>query len=159
MQKVKIYTDGSCLGNPGPGGYAICIVKDNFVTDEDCFSVGEDQTTNNRMELKALILAFSKIAELGITNVEIISDSNYAVDGFNKYLDGWIRNHWINASKQPVSNSDLWQKLAEIKKAIPNIDVLWTKSHNKNSYNDIVDKLARNEARKIQKLYAVTINV
>ncbi len=140
---IEIYTDGACLGNPGPGGWgAILMYKDH--KKEICGS--ESGTTNNRMELKAVIEALRNLKKSSI--VKIYTDSKYVIDGITGWINGWKKNQWRNANRKPVKNSDLWQELDnEVKKH--KIEWIWVKGHNGNFYNELVDNLARKEAESI----------
>ena len=106
-ETVKIFTDGACIGNPGPGGFA-AILRYRGVERE--ISDGEAQTTNNRMELMAVIMGLESLKRP--CRVEIFSDSRYVIDGMTKWMVGWQAKNWKNASKEPVKNQDLWQRLA-----------------------------------------------
>ena len=104
--KYKIYTDGACSGNPGPGGWGVLLIVDG---EEMTLFGGEKNTTNNRMELKAAIKAleyFEKKVSLSIT-----TDSNYVKDGVTKWLINWKNNNWVTSTRKPVKNKDLWEKL------------------------------------------------
>ena len=136
MKEIKIYTDGSCLGNPGPGGYgAILIYKNNEKEIYDGFF----NTTNNRMELMAPIMALSKLKEP--CNVKIITDSKYVKNGITSWIFNWKKNNWKTASKKDVKNKDLWQKL-DIALDKHNVTWEWVKAHNGDKYNERADKLA-----------------
>ena len=149
-KKVVIYTDGACGGNPGPGGYGIiflCETSKNGVISnfKKTLSGGEKQTTNNRMELSAVIVALSHLKTT--CNVELFTDSKYVMDGATKWLEGWQKNNWKNSSKQPVANQELWQKLIPLLQ-IHNVNWHWVKGHNTDALNNEVDAIARNEIKK-----------
>ena len=148
-KKVIIYTDGACSGNPGPGGYGIiflCETNKNGVisTFKKTLSGGEKQTTNNRMELSAVIVALSSLKTA--CNVELFTDSKYVMEGATKWLEGWQKNNWKNSSKQPVANQDLWQKLIPLLQT-QNITWHWVKGHDTEELNNEVDAIARNEIK------------
>lgn len=139
MEKVIIYTDGACSGNPGPGGWgSILMYKGN----KKEISGGLKNTTNNVMELTAVLEALKQLKFP--CEVEIYSDSAYVVNAFNqKWIYGWIKNDWKNSSKEPVKNKELWQELYELTK-IHNITFIKVKGHADNEYNNRCDELARN---------------
>ena len=144
MSEIKIYTDGSCLGNPGAGGYAAIIINDKNNRVE--IVGGEHETTNNRMELMAAIEALKKVSADDF--IELFTDSSYLKNAFTQgWLANWKRNGWQTANKTPVLNMDLWKKLDAL---ILNCSVKfnWVKGHAGNSLNERCDKLARAEATK-----------
>ncbi len=145
MSKITIYTDGACSGNPGPGGWAALIIYENK---EVSISGGEENTTNNRMELLATIRAIEKID--GDESLEIYTDSKYVRDGITLWIHKWKQNGWRTADKKPVKNIDLWQHLDKI---ILNksIQWQWVKGHSGDKYNDIVDQLAVDACNKMKK--------
>lgn len=151
---LRIFTDGACSGNPGPGGWAI-IVNEN----EECkvLSGGEIETTNNRMELTAAINAIEYVLENDLlvdkyTEVEIISDSAYVVNAINKaWLHAWKMSGWKTAGKSDVANKDLWQKMYDkYSKCSSKVKFVKVKGHNGNSFNEMADKEARKACKKIQ---------
>ncbi|MGB4606709.1 MAG: ribonuclease HI [Limnochordia bacterium] len=136
--QVEIYTDGACSGNPGPGGWAAILI---FGEHEKEISGFEPMTTNQRMELTAAIRALESLKRP--CRVRLYSDSAYLVNAFNLgWLDNWRRNGWLNARKQPVSNGDLWQRLAELA-VIHQIQWIKVQGHSDNKYNNRCDALAR----------------
>jgi ribonuclease HI len=141
IDKIIIFTDGSCLGNPGKGGWgAILTYKDNV---KEIWG-GEQKTTNNRQELTAVIKALECIKKP--FNIEINSDSRYVIDGVTKFLSNWIKNNWKTANKKSdVKNIDLWQKLV-IAIQIHTIEWNWVKGHAGNIGNEKADKLANKGA-------------
>ena len=139
---IKIYTDGACSGNPGPGGWGVVFISDKGI---DKLSGSEKQTTNNRMELSAVIVALSHLKTT--CNVELFTDSKYVMDGATKWLEGWVKNNWKNSSKQQVANQELWQKLIPLLQA-HNVNWHWVKGHNTDALNNEVDAIARNEIKK-----------
>lgn len=147
MTKVTIYTDGAARGNPdGPGGYgAVLLYTDaqgkQFQKE---FSAGYRQTTNNRMELLAAIVALEALKKP--CDVTLFSDSKYVVDAFNQHwIDGWIKKGWKTAGKSPVKNVDLWTRLLAAK-APHNVTFQWVKGHDGNPMNERCDTLATTAA-------------
>jgi ribonuclease HI len=139
-KKIQAITDGSCLGNPGPGGWA-CILR--FGTHVKEMSGGEAHTTNNRMELTAAIRALEALVEP--CEVEIVTDSQYVKNGVESWMAKWKRNGWMTAAKKPVLNQDLWEELdAEI--ARHQTRWTWTKGHANHADNNRCDELARQAA-------------
>ena len=138
--KLEIYTDGACLGNPGPGGWAALIIDNN---QEKILSGNNEMTTNNRMELLAVIKALETINHhLEIT---IYTDSKYVINGITSWIKNWKTNDWKSSSKTPVKNIDLW-KILDVNSQKQNIKWVWVKGHSGNTYNDKVDEIARNQA-------------
>ena len=139
MEKVVIYTDGACSGNPGPGGWGtILMYKEN----KKEISGGKKDTTNNIMELTAVIEGL-KLLKFPC-KVKLYSDSAYVVNGFNqKWIYGWIKNGWKNSSKEPVKNKELWQELYDLTK-VHEVEFIKVKGHADNEYNNRCDELARN---------------
>ncbi len=138
MKKVTIYTDGACSFNPGPGGWAAVLI---YKGKEKQISGFEPDTTNNRMELKAVIEALAALNEP--CDVTIHTDSSYIHDAFEKgWIDNWQQNGWKTASKKPVENQELWQQIIDTSKAHK---VSWrkVKGHADDKYNNLCDKLAR----------------
>ncbi|MFA9200388.1 MAG: ribonuclease HI [Cypionkella sp.] len=143
MKKVDIFTDGACRGNPGPGGWAALLRMGRH---EKELSGGEPATTNNRMELTAAIKALEALIEP--CAIQLHSDSKYVLDGITKWVHGWQKNGWKNASKQPVRNADLWHEL--IAAARPHrVEWVWVKGHDGHPENERVDALACAEADRI----------
>ncbi len=140
MKQVSIFTDGACKGNPGPGGWGVLL---RMGAHEKELSGGEADTTNNRMEMTAVIRGLSALIEP--CRVELYSDSKYVLDGITKWVEGWKRNGWVTASKKPVRNADLWHDLIEVA-ARHEIDWHWVKGHSGHPENDRVDELATAEA-------------
>ena len=138
-----IYTDGACLGNPGTGGWAAIIIEPNGERE----IVGcEKSTTNNRMELKAVIEALKEI-EVN-SKISLFSDSKYVIDGITKWIKNWKMNDWKTTNKKEIKNLDLWMDLDKLTSKFQ-ITWNWVKGHSTNEYNNRVDRLARNEAEKI----------
>lgn len=137
LTNVTIYTDGACSGNPGPGGWG-CILIAGKVEKE--LSGGADLTTNNRMELMAVIKGLSALTRP--CKVTLYSDSAYVVNAFAQHwLDNWIRNGWVNSAKAEVANKDLWQELLKLNE-IHQIEFVKVKGHADNEYNNRCDALA-----------------
>ncbi len=139
MEEVTIYTDGACSGNPGPGGWGTILM---YNENKKEISGGKDNTTNNVMELTAVIEGL-KLLKFPC-KVKLYSDSAYVVNAFNqKWIYGWLKNGWKNASKEPVKNKELWQELYELTK-IHEVEFIKVKGHADNEYNNRCDELARN---------------
>ena len=140
MKRVEIYTDGACKGNPGPGGWGVLLRMGHH---EKELSGGEADTTNNRMEMTAIIRGLEALIEP--CAVDVYSDSKYVLDGMTKWVEGWKRRGWINASKKPVRNADLWHDLIEVA-AQHQIEWHWVRGHSGHPDNERVDQLASAEA-------------
>lgn len=141
--QVRIYTDGACSGNPGPGGWAAILLSGNA---EKVISGYEEATTNNRMELTAAVEALSILNKP--CDVTLYSDSAYLVSAFNQgWLIKWQANGWKNAARQPVSNPDLWQKLVELA-GRHRMRWIKVKGHSDNEYNNRCDQLAVAEIKR-----------
>ncbi len=136
--KYKIYTDGACSGNPGPGGWAAIIIVNNEV--KDMFSGNEKNTTNNQMELMAPIKAIQKFKKK--SEISIFTDSTYVRDGITTWIKKWEKNGWKTASKKPVKNKDLWKKLKNLSSK-HSVKWIWVKGHSQDKYNNLVDELAQ----------------
>ncbi len=146
MKKVTIYTDGACSGNPGVGGWGCVLMYKGF---EKRLSGAEDNTTNNRMELFAVISALECLKEP--CEVEVYSDSAYTVNAFvNGWVYEWERSDWKKADKKPVLNSELWQRLLALTK-IHKVEFVKVKGHADNEYNNICDKLATDAVKNYKK--------
>jgi len=139
-EKITIYTDGACSGNPGKGGWAAVIIEDE---NEKTISGSEMLTTNNRMELLAVINA---LKEVSLAKLDIYTDSKYVKNGIESWIKNWKMNGWMTAAKQPVKNKDLWLELDTLvtKKEI---EWKWVKGHSNDHYNTIVDEAARKAIR------------
>jgi len=135
--KYTIYTDGACSGNPGPGGWGAVIFDQD--KKQKNISGNAKNTTNNRMELMAPIMALKKIKSK--SEVTIFTDSTYVKNGITEWIKKWEKNDWKNANKKPVKNKDLWIKLNDLCKKYK-IDWKWIKGHSNNKYNDLADDLA-----------------
>ncbi len=137
---VEVFTDGACLGNPGPGGWAALL---RYKTVEKCISGGERHTTNNRMEMMAAIRALETLRRA--STVHLTTDSQYLKQGIEQWLSRWLANGWRTTDKKPVKNQDLWQRLAAAA-AAHRIEWHWTRGHSGHAENEQVDKLARDAA-------------
>ena len=142
--EIKIYTDGACIGNPGPGGWAAIVLFEN--EKRELFG-GEKLTTNNRMELMAAIKALEYCFEQEkkqptLKLIRIFTDSIYVKEGITVWINNWEKNNWKTADKKNVKNIDLWKKLKELANT-NEIEWLWIKGHSENPMNDLADKLAK----------------
>ena len=144
MEEIDIYTDGACIGNPSPGGWAFIIKFKNGQTKE--FSGSENYTTNNKMELTAAIKASSYFKKN--TKINIYTDSKYLKDGITIWINKWKLNGWKTSNKKDVKNSELWQ-LLEKKIKIHEIKWYWVKGHNENYLNEKADTLAKKAIKTI----------
>ena len=142
--EIKIYTDGACAGNPGPGGWAAIILTDN---DKKEIFGGEKLTTNNRMELTATIKALEFCQKYegkqpSLKQIKIYTDSNYVKDGITNWINVWEKNNWKTADKKNVKNIDLWKKLKELTQSNL-VEWNWIKGHSEDPMNELADKLAK----------------
>jgi len=142
--EIKIYTDGACKRNPGPGGWAAVIISEN--EKKEIFG-GEKLTTNNRMELTATIKALEycsiqKEKQLSLKNIRIFTDSTYVKDGISIWINTWIKNNWKTSDKKNVKNIDLWMRLKELVGS-NQVDWFWVKGHSDDPMNDLADSLAK----------------
>lgn len=136
MKKVTIYTDGACSGNPGPGGWGAVLIYGEHEKD---LSGGELDTTNNRMEMLAVIEALRSLKSE--CDVSIYTDSTYVMKGITEWIAGWKARGWKNAAKKPVKNKDLWLEL-EAEVARHKVEWNWVKGHSGDEYNERADALA-----------------
>lgn len=145
MGKILIYTDGACSGNPGPGGWgAILMYKEH----KKEISGGNKNTTNNIMEITAVLEALKKLKDSCTEDVEVYSDSAYVVNAFNNgWIYNWQKNNWKTASKEPVKNKELWEELYKLVKKF-NVKFIKVKGHSDNEFNNRCDELARSEIEK-----------
>ncbi len=144
MKKIDIYTDGACSGNPGKGGWGAVLIYNGHKKE---ISGGEKETTNNRMELTAVIKALETLKEP--CTVTLTTDSKYVCDAINKgWVYSWKKNNWRKSDKKPALNVDLWEELLEQLK-IHQVEFVWVKGHNGHKYNERCDELAVNEYKKI----------
>ena len=137
---IEVYTDGACLGNPGPGGWGVLILADG---EERELNGGEPETTNNRMEMLAAIRALEATA--GEAAITLVTDSQYVKNGITSWIKGWKKNGWKNAAKKPVKNRDLWEQLDTLTQD-RTVEWKWVKGHSGHPENDRVDELARRAA-------------
>lgn len=144
MKKIDIYTDGACSGNPGKGGWAAVLV---YNSREKEISGSDKNTTNNRMELTAVIEALKALKEP--CEVTLTTDSKYVCDAINKgWVYSWKNNNWKKSDKKPALNVDLWQELLELLK-IQKVNFVWVKGHDGHEYNERCDRLAVEEYNKL----------
>ena len=136
-EPVEIHTDGACSGNPGPGGWGAVLLWGGH---EKELSGGEAMTTNNRMELMAAIASLEALTRP--SEVVLWTDSNYLKQGITSWIDGWKRNGWRNAAKEPVKNRDLWERL-DAARARHRVTWRWLKGHAGHALNERADALAR----------------
>ena len=136
MKEIEVFTDGACRGNPGHGGWGVLLRIDG---EEITLFGGEINTTNNRMELKAAIKALEYFDDK--VSLSISTDSTYVKDGITKWLLNWKKNNWITASKKPVKNKDLWEKLDTLN-SLNDVSWKWVKGHSGHRENEIADMLA-----------------
>lgn len=137
MKTVEIYTDGACSGNPGPGGWGAIL---RYKGREKELSGGEEQTTNNRMELTAAIKALEALKEP--CAVELYSDSKYVVEALEKgWAESWREKGWVKSDKKPALNRDLWQRLLELLE-MHSVSCHWVKGHAENQFNNRCDAMA-----------------
>jgi ribonuclease HI len=143
MKEVTVYTDGACSGNPGPGGWGAILI---YGEHEKEISGGASETTNNRMELTAVVEALSRLKEP--CSVTVYSDSAYIVNGINqKWLEKWKKNGWLTSQKKPVENQDLWKKLDELMQ-VHRVRFEKVKGHSDDERNNRCDRLAVQAAKR-----------
>jgi ribonuclease HI len=140
---VEIFTDGACSGNPGNGGYGAILRFGKNIKELSGYAV---DTTNNRMELTAVIQALRQLKKP--CRVKLFSDSSYVVKGMTEWLPGWVKRNWVNAQKNPVLNRDLWELLLKVSRP-HKIEWIWVKGHHGHKENERCDNLARNAICKI----------
>lgn len=139
MNKVEVYTDGACSGNPGPGGWGLVMTCDSKTKKSSGF---QSETTNNRMELQAAIEALKLLKKP--CHVILYSDSSYVIKGMKEWVYGWRKNGWRTSANKQVKNADQWQELYELS-IQHNVDWIWIKGHAGNPGNEEADRLARLE--------------
>ena len=133
---IEAFTDGACRGNPGPGGWGVLL---RFNDHEKRLCGGEKETTNNRMELMAVIQALESLNR--DCKVKVTSDSQYVLKGINEWMENWKKRGWKTAAKKPVKNVDLWQRLDKARED-HNVEWVWVKGHSGHIENEIADELA-----------------
>ena len=141
--RIKAYTDGACSGNPGPGGWGVFLVaetNDGEVVKEETLYGKNKETTNQIMELTAAINALESLKREDV-DITIFTDSKYVIDGITKWIFGWLKNNWNTASKKPVANRFLWEKLLDLTKK-QNVEWVWVKGHGGVIGNEKADSLA-----------------
>ena len=137
MADIEIYTDGACSGNPGPGGWGVLMLWNGH--EKELYG-GEAETTNNRMEMMAVIKALEALKKS--SEVTLYTDSKYVLQGITEWLPGWKAKNWKTASKKPVKNQDLWQEIDSLTQE-HTVDFVWVKGHDGNPGNERADALAR----------------
>ena len=137
---VHLYTDGACLGNPGPGGWGVVLSWDGQMKE---LSGGQVDTTNNQMELTAVIKGLEALKRP--VNLHIVTDSKYVMQGITQWMAGWKRNGWRTAAKKPVANRELWEKLDNLLN-VHAVTWNWVKGHSGHPQNEMCDRLASEQA-------------
>lgn len=146
MKEVTIYTDGACSGNPGPGGWGAILMYGSHRKE---VSGANPETTNNRMEITAVIEALRQLKQP--CSVKVYSDSAYVVNCFNqRWINGWQKNGWKNSRNEPVENQDLWRELLEMMK-VHQVEYIKVKGHSDNEFNNRCDELAREAIKQVQR--------
>lgn len=140
-----LFADGSCLGNPGPGGFAY-ILRDSH-GEERVFSGGEASTTNNRMELQAVIHGLQQLPAR--TQVRVVTDSQYVIKGMTEWIAGWKARGWKNSKKEPVKNRELWEQLDKVVSE-RHVSWEWVEGHSGHPENERCDEMARNVAEQFE---------
>jgi ribonuclease HI len=145
--EIHAYSDGGCSGNPGPGGWAYVLLIDE---EQKKMSGGEPATTNNRMELRAVIQALADILSYRpwrTARITFHTDSQYVQKGITQWIGAWERNGWRTKAKKPVKNQDLWKRLRELSSNLE-IDWRWVRGHAGNEFNEICDQMVQKEIRR-----------
>jgi ribonuclease HI len=145
LKQVEIFTDGACKGNPGPGGWGALLRMGGH---EKEMAGGDPATTNNRMEMTAVIRALAELNQP--CAVTLCTDSKYVIDGITKWVFGWQKKGWVNAKREPVANEDLWREMLIVIKP-HTIEWKWVRGHNGHVENERVDKLASDAAVEAQR--------
>jgi ribonuclease HI len=156
--ELNIFTDGGCSGNPGPGGWAYIVMENEDRADSGPCKIiaekwnAEESTTNNRMELLAVISALEDIENLALSpgKIKVYSDSQYVQKGITEWIKNWKLNNWINTSKKPVKNKDLWLRLEKIAGNYL-IEWIWIRGHSGNEYNERCDQMTQLAIMSIKK--------
>ena len=143
-KQVEIFTDGACRGNPGPGGWGVLL---RFQEKEKTLYGGELETTNNRMELTAVIIGLESLSEP--CNVILTTDSKYVMNGITDWIEGWKKRQWKTAAKRPVKNEGLWRRLDTVRNQ-HQIDWRWVKGHSGHRENELADALANKGVNELQ---------
>jgi ribonuclease HI len=156
MKNIEIYTDGSSLGNPGPGGWGVLIIKNEELGIKDNIEIGgyDKNTTNNKMEIQAVIETLKYLNKnYKASNITIFADSNYVLNGITSWIFNWEKNGWRTANKKEVLNQELWKELISLVRE-SNAKIIWekVKGHSMHEYNDRADYIATTCAR-LQKTY------
>lgn len=138
---IKVYTDGACRGNPGPGGWGVYIINGNQT--EELYA-GDRSTTNNKMEMQAAISALMHLKNTN-TSIELYTDSNYLRQGITEWIYNWKKNNWRTSSKKPVANRELWIELDKLNSQM-NVNWNWVKGHAGDPGNEKADELANKGA-------------
>ena len=146
MSVIRVFTDGACSGNPGNGGWGVVIIRDTKIFKHNG---SENDTTNNRMELKAAIEGIKLAADE--SKLMLYTDSKYVMDGITSWIENWKKNNWLTSSKKPVKNQDLWEQLDTLNERY-NVSWKWVKGHQieeteDSRYNNLADELARAAVR------------
>ena len=146
MYKMRkcVYTDGSCLGNPGAGGWAAAFTVDDYI------SGSAENTTNNIMEMTAVVRALEECLARGILDIQLFTDSNYVKNGITLWIKNWKRNGWRTAVGASVKNKDLWMRMDALAEKMTHVEWTWVKAHNGDALNEFVDTLARHRATEIK---------
>jgi len=149
MSTIQIYTDGGCIGNPGPGGWAFVAIENGG---EEARKGAVRETTNNRMELTAVIEALEYVrGRSGMereSRVQIVTDSEYVRRGISEWIHKWIRNGWQTTDRKPVKNKDLWMRLNALQEPL-SVEWGWVKGHSGNTYNELCDSLVQEAIRSL----------
>ena len=141
-QNIEVWTDGSCLGNPGPGGWGVVV---HLGDQAEELKGGALDTTNNRMELMAVIKGLEYLLSKGLSKALLYTYSNYVKNVIQSWIYAWKKNGWVNAKKEPVANQDLWQTLDRLNQQV-DISYHWVKGHSGNVFNERCDVLAKEGA-------------
>jgi len=142
---IRIYTDGACSGNPGPGGWGLVVVREQDGKGAPGTEIigGSLHTTNNVMEMTAVVKALEHIATfVEQVPVVVLSDSKYVIDGMNGWMESWKKNGWKTSTRKPVKNQELWQRLDELKGKLPSVKFQWVRGHNGDVFNEMADRIA-----------------
>ncbi len=142
---IEVYIDGSCLGNPGNGGWAFLVINKGSISSRSGYCL---ETTNNQMELTAAIKAIEFL--INYEEILIYTDSSYVKNGITLWIENWKKNNWMTASKKTVKNKDLWLRLDQLNLS-KNVEWQWVKAHNTSKHNNQVDQLARKAAETLTK--------